>query len=73
MLLQFGNFIINEDCMHYAGDEAHYYIYKTKRGGFTLVVCKLDADGEITDTRYGCMNLSTAIQCIEEIENGQEI
>ena len=67
-LLNFGNFTVNAECMHYTGEEHHYFLYNVEQG-VLLTVSKLNGD----DTRYGCGTLSTAIQCIEEIENGQEI
>ena len=67
-LLNFGNFTVNEECMHYAGEEHHYFIYNVEQG-VLLTVSRLDGD----DTRYSFGNLSGAIACIEEIENGQEI
>ena len=71
-LLDFDNFTVNAECMHYEGEENHYFIYNTEQG-VLLTVSKLNDDDTTTDTRYGCGTLSTAIQCIEEIENGQEI
>ena len=70
-LLNFGNFTVNEECMHYAGEEHHYFLYNVEQG-VLLTVSKLNGD-TTTDPRYGFRTLSTAIQCIEEIENGQEI
>ena len=70
-LLDFDNFTVNAECMHYAGEEHHYFLYNVEQG-VLLTVSKLNGD-TTTDARYGCGTLSTAIQCIEEIENGQEI
>jgi len=70
-LLDFDNFTVNAECMHYAGEEHHYFLYNVEQG-VLLTVSKLNGD-TTTDTRYGCGTLSTAIQCIEEIENGKEI
>ena len=71
-LLNFENFTVNAECMHYAGEEHHYFLYNTEQG-VLLTVSKLNDDDTTTDTRYSCGTLSTAIQCIEEIENGKEI
>ena len=71
-LLDFENFTVNEECMHYVGEEHHYFLYNVEQG-VLLTVSKLNDDDTTTDTRYGCGTLSTAIQCIEEIENGKEI
>ena len=71
-LLNFGNFTVTEECMHYAGEEHHYFLYNVEQG-VLLTVTKLNEDGTTTDTRYGFGNLSGAILCIEEIENGNEI
>lgn len=71
-LLNFGNFTVNEECMHYAGEEYHYFLYNAEQG-VLLTVSKLNDDDTTTDTRYGFGNLSGAIACIEEIENGKEI
>ena len=70
-LLDFDNFTVNAECMHYAGEEHHYFLYNVEQG-VLLTVSKLNGD-TTTDTRYGFGNLSGAIACIEEIENGQEI
>lgn len=70
-LLDFDNFTVNAECMHYEGEEHHYFLYNVEQG-VLLTVSKLNGD-TTTDTRYGFGTLSTAIQCIEEIENGQEI
>jgi len=70
-LLDFDNFTVNAECMHYAGEENHYFLYNVEQG-VLLTVSKLN-DDTTTDTRYGFGNLSGAIACIEEIENGQEI
>ena len=67
-LLNFGNFTVNEECMHYEGEEHHYFLYNVEQG-VLLTVSKLNGD----DTRYGFGNLSGAILCIERLENGQEI
>ena len=67
-VLNFGNFTVNEECMCYTGEEHHYFLYNVEQG-VLLTVSRLDGD----DTRYGFGNLSGAILCIEEIENGQEI
>ena len=67
-LLDFDNFTANAECMHYAGEEHHYFIYNVEQG-VLLTVSRLDGD----DTRYGFGTLSGAISCIEEIENGKEI
>ena len=71
-LLNFGNFTVNEECMHYAGEEHHYFLYNVEQG-VLLTVSRLNDDDTTTDTRYGFGTLSAAIQCIEEIENGKEI
>lgn len=71
-LLDFGNFTVNAECMHYAGEEYHYFLYNVEQG-VLLTVSRLNGDDTTTDTRYGCGTLSTAIECIEEIENGKEI
>ena len=71
-VLNFGNFTVNEECMHYAGEEHHYFLYNVEQG-VLLTVSKLNDDETTTDTRYACGTLSGAIACIEEIENGQEI
>ena len=71
-LLNFENFTVNEECMHYEGEEHHYFLYNTEQG-VLLTVTKLNEDGTTTDTRYGCGTLSAAIECIEEIEAGKEI
>ena len=67
-LLDFDNFTVNAECMHYAGEEHHYFIYNVEQG-VLLTVSRLDGD----DTRYSFGTLSGAISCIEEIENGNEI
>ena len=71
-LLNFGNFTVNEECMHYAGEEHHYFLYNVEHG-VLLTVSKLNDDDTTTDTRYGFGNLSGAILCIERLENGKEI
>ena len=67
-LLNFENFTVNAEFMHYAGEEHHYFLYNVEQG-VLLTVSRLDGD----DTRYGFGTLSGAISCIEEIENGKEI
>ena len=67
-MLDFENFTVNAEFMHYAGEEHHYFIYNVEQG-VLLTVSRLDGD----DTRYGFGTLSGAISCIEEIENGNEI
>ena len=67
-LLNFDNFTVDAECMHYAGEENHYFLYNTEQG-VLLTISKLDGD----DTRYGFGTLSGAIECIERLENGQEI
>ena len=71
-LLDFDNFTVNAECMHYAGEENHYFLYNVEQG-VLLTVSKLNDDDTTTDTRYGFGNLSGAILCIERLENGQEI
>ena len=71
-LLNFGNFTVNEECMCYAGEEYHYFIYNTEQG-VLLTVSRLNDDDTTTDTRYGFGTLSGAIACIEEIEAGKEV
>ena len=71
-LLDFGNFTVNAECMHYEGEERHYFIYNVEQG-VLLTVSRLNDDDTTTDTRYGFATLSGAIACIEEIENGNEI
>ena len=71
-VLNFGNFTVNEECMHYAGEEHHYFLYNVEQG-VLLTVSKLNDDETTTDTRYACGTLSGAILCIEDIENGKEI
>lgn len=70
-LLDFDNFTVNAECMHYEGEEHHYFLYNVEQG-VLLTVSKLNGD-TTTDTRYGCGTLSGAILCIERLENGQEI
>ena len=67
-MLDFENFTVNAEFMHYAGEEHHYFIYNVEQG-VLLTVSRLDGD----DTRYGFGTLSGAILCIEDIENGKEI
>lgn len=66
--LDFENFTVNAECMHYVGGEYHYFLYNVEQG-VLLTVSRLDGD----DTRYGFGTLSGAIACIEEIENGNEV
>ena len=71
-LLDFENFTVNAEFMHYAGEEHHYFIYNVEQG-VLLTVSRLNDDDTTTDTRYSFGTLSTAIECIEEIENGNEV
>lgn len=71
-LLNFENFTVNEECMHYTGEEYHYFLYNVEQG-VLLTVSKLNDDDTATDTRYGFGTLSGAILCIERLENGQKI
>lgn len=71
-LLDFDNFTVNAECMHYAGEEHHYFLYNVEQG-VLLTVSKLNGDTTTTDTRYVFGNLSAAIECIERLENGQEV
>ncbi len=64
-MLQIKNLHSSDDCIFYKGKNA-YYIYHSK-DGFCLVV----DDSE--EKKYACNSLSSAIACIEALENGEEI
>lgn len=55
----------SDDCIFYQGKN-NYYIYHSKNG-FCLVV-----DGG-EEKKYACNSLSSAIACVEALENGEEI
>lgn len=76
-MLDIRSFVVSESkaykCLRYYGSK-HYYIYESKNC-YTLVVAEILRNGEEKEEaeKYACNSLSSAIACIEALENGKEI